>query len=423
MRFTRPLCFLNLVLLSVASIAWCFGPTEYFAPQHHLDGIGVDRANLTSLILQARTQRMPAGPKGIMQFSEATARAAGLKIVRVTRYRTTTVTQQVRNKSGKLVTRKVRSKVPYTVTVRDDRFVPERAVPAAAQYLARLVNKFGRQDWAIFAYHCGEGCVSEMQPMTEKAVKYGAEASVAAMFFGASPAHNRQLYEAVQFHMQRDYSPTYWFRVTRAEQLLKIYWNDADEFKKLWETYRNDANPQVRADHRLVVWLKGADLLYRSCEDVYGFSFQPGTLIPGDPANRALYQLASPSAIGTLAYISYETRRLFDAVKPKGEQFAPLRVTELVNTADQAKLERGSDLPVHCSGQVFDVSIGNLPNGERECLNFILDEMGWDGYLSFVQEAGDTMHLGCSPDSRDFFAQVYQDAIAGKGEKVRSAGN
>ncbi len=305
----------------------------------------------------------PAGPKGIMQFSEATARSAGLKIVRVTKYRRSTVTQQVRNKSGKLVTRKVKSKVPYTVTVRDERLLPERAIPAAAHYLARLANKFGRQDWAIFAYHCGEGCVSEMQPMTEKAVKYGDVASVAAMFFSGSPAHNRQLYEAVQYHMQRDYSPTYWFRVTRAEQLLNVYWKDPDDFKKLWEVYRNDENPQVRADHRLVVWLKGTDLLYRSCEDlrhaegkdlvqvfenpdVYGFSFQPGTLISGDPANQALYQLASPSAIGTLAYISYETRRLFDAVKPKGEKFAPLRVTALVNTVDQAKPSRGSDLPL-----------------------------------------------------------------------------
>jgi hypothetical protein len=491
-RLTRLRCFPILGLAGFVSTAWCFHP-EYFAPEHRLSGIGVDRADMPSSVLRARTERMidsmtfsimrdpdalagaeritklrkifdsaasasgfpaatlsaisylesfgnpkaesPAGPKGIMQFSEATGRSAGLQIVRVTKYRISTAVQQVRNKKGKLVTRKVRTKVPYTVTVRDDRFVPERAIPAAARYLARLAARYGRQDWAVFAYHCGEGCVSEMQPMTEKLVKYGDEASVAAMFFGGSPAHNRQLYEAVQFHMQRDYSPTYWFRVTRAEQLLKMYWNDPGEFKTLWADYRNEANPQRRADHRLVVWLKSAGMAYRSCEDlrkaqgtglvqimenpgIYGFSFQPGTPIPVDPANRELYRLASPSTIGTLAYIAYETRRLFDATRPRGEQFVPLRVTELVNTLDQEKrLEPGSDMPVHCTGQVFDVSIANLPAGERECLNFILDDMGWDGYLGFIQENGDTMHIGCSPESRDFFAQVYQDAVA------KSAGN
>ena len=33
-------------------------------------------------------------------------------------------------------------------------------------------------------------------------------------------------------------------------------------------------------------------------------------------------------------------------------------------------------------------------------------------YERFIQETGDTMHIGCSPSARDFFAQVYQDAAA-----------
>src|SRR5207253_4650170 len=285
--------------LGLSTTGWS-ADSDYFAPTHRLAGVGVDRVEMSPLTLEVRTQHMidsetfaimrepealagavrvssgklqklfkaaeaasgfpastlaamcylesfgdpkaasPAGPKGIMQFSEGTGRSAGLKIVHATRYHTTTTTQQVRNKRGKLVTRKVRTKVPYTVTVRDDRLYPERAIPAAAKYLARLTHKFGRQDWAIFAYHCGEGCVSEIQPLTEKAVKYNEPVSVAAMFFAASPAQHRELYEALQFHMQRDYSPTYWFRVTRAEQLLKLYQQDPMEFKTLYTDYRNE---------------------------------------------------------------------------------------------------------------------------------------------------------------------------------------
>lgn len=488
MHLTR---LLFVCVLGVAATGWSADP-DYFEPAHRLAGVGIDRDEMSSLTLEMRTQRMidsetfaimrepdalagavrissprlqklfnaaaaksgfpastlaaisylesfgdakaasPAGPKGIMQFSEGTARSAGLKIVRATRYHTATSVQKVRNKRGKLVSKKVRTKIPYTVTLRDERFSPERAIPAAADYLARLTNKFGRQDWAIFAYHCGEGCVSEIQPMAEKAVKYNEPVSVAAMFFAASPAHHRELYEALQFHMQRDYSPTYWFRVMRAEQLLKLYQHDPAEFKSLVADYRNDANPRSRADTRLVVWLKGSDLVYRSCDDLrraqgkdlvrifenpefYGFSFHADELISVDPANRELYQQASPSTLGTLVYIAFETRRLFDAVRPKNEKFVPLTVTELVNTLDQEKRhERGVDVPVHCTGQVFDVSTSTLPPTERECLNFILDEIGWDGYLGFIQESGDTMHIGCSPGSRDFFAQVYQDAAAPK---------
>ena len=94
---------------------------------------------------------------------------------------------------------------------------PERAVPAAARYLARMETKFGGRDWAIFAYHCGEGCVSDLLPLAEAAVHHK-QPTVAEMFFVANPAHHAELYQALQREMQRDYSPTYWFRIQRAEQ-------------------------------------------------------------------------------------------------------------------------------------------------------------------------------------------------------------
>ena len=63
-------------------------------------------------------------------------------------------------------------------------------------------------------------------------------------------------------------------------------------------------------------------------------------------------------------------------------------------------------------GQViFDgQSIGNLPTGELECLRFILDDLGWDGYLGFFEEGRDSLHIGCAPSAREFFTSVYQEA-------------
>jgi hypothetical protein len=462
--------------------------SEYFIPQHRLSGIGVDRAEISSDVLDARTGRMiqsqtftimrepqatagaeritgpkltpvfkraatssglpaslisaiayleswgdaraesPAGPKGIMQFSEATARAAGLRVVRVTRFKITTDRKLVRRKTGPPVHRTVRHRIPYTVTVRDDRFNPERAVPAAANYLSRLETKFGGRDWAVFAYHCGEGCVAELLPLAQAAVG-GKQPSVAAMFFAANPARHRELYDALQRHMQRDYSPTYWFRIQRAEQLLELYRSDPDAFRELFDQYRNPINVQRRANDRLMVWLKSEDVFYRSLDDLkqasgkalervldnpklFGFSLPAPD---SDSATRDLYLQASPAAIGTLLYISFETHRLFDALKPKGEQFVPLQITELVSTTDRPA-EAGSllvdpEFPEHSTGQVFDVDRSSLPRGEREALNFILDDMGWDGYLGFIQVTGDTLHIGCSPSSRPFFASVFQDAV------------
>ena len=304
-------------------------------------------------------------------------------------------------------------------------------MPAAANYLARLENKFGGQDWAIFAYHCGEGCVSELLPLAQNALGHKRQPTVAEMFFAANPARHRDLYEALQTHMQRDFSPTYWFRIQRARQLLDLYQTDRAAFRELVEQYRNPNSPDRRANDRLMVWLKSEDVFYRSEDDLriaagkglasvlddpkfYGFALPT---IEVGPAHD-LYMQASPAAIGTLLYISFETRRLFDALKPKGERFVPLQVVELVSTTARPT-EGGTSLvdpefPEHATGQVFDIELSNLGRGERECLNFLLDDMGWDGYLGFIQVTGDTLHIGCSPSSREFFATIFQEAADAK---------
>jgi Transglycosylase SLT domain len=476
-----------IATLSLCSSTALFAAFEYFTPQQQLLGIGAGRASMTPDLLSARTDRMiqsqtftimrepaavlgaeritgarlspifrraaaesgwpasvlqaiaflesggdtqatsPTGPRGLMQFSEATARAAGLRIVRVTRFKTVTSRQLVRRKSGRAVYRTVRRRTPYTVTVRDDRLNPERAAPAAARYLARLETKFGGRDWAIFAYHCGEGCVSDLLPLTQAAVHHQ-QPAVAEMFFAASPARNTELYQALQVEMQRDYSPTYWFRVKRAEQLLALYQSDPAAFRELAEDYQNPIHPQRRATDRLMIWLKSLDIFYRSASDLRLASGKDLARVLDDPRffgfsvpeiggpERELYLQDSPAAIGTLLYLAFETRRLFQELKPKGERFVPLQVAELVSTADRPA-EAGTllvdpEFPEHSTGQVFDIDRSNLPRGERECLNFTLDDLGWGGYLGFIQVTGDTVHIGFAPSSREFFAAVFAEAAA-----------
>jgi soluble lytic murein transglycosylase-like protein len=380
----------------------------------------------------------PAGPKGIMQIAEGTGRRMGLKIIRAKRYRIQSRRAQVRLKSGKRVTRTVRCRIPYTVTVRDDRFVPARAVPAAAVYLANLERKFGGLDWAVFAYHCGEGCTSEFLSLVRESGFKKDPPSVAEVFFGASPAHNQRLYEAIRYHMERDYSPTYWFRIMRAQQLLAMYKKQPKEFAKLREEYRNRFDESKRAPHRLSVWLNPDEISYQNCEDIrrdvgtklvramndsgsFGFQLRTtgaGSLGEADPENRDVYLTASPHVLGALMYISFETRRLHEALNPRGERFVPLEVTALVRPVEYAK-RIGRDLngnridfDPHCTGQVFAISYANLPPRQRECLNFILDDLGWMGYLGFIEESpgSETMQIGSSPSSREFFATIYEEA-------------
>ncbi len=479
------------------------GRVDYFEPAHRLNGVGVDREHISTLVLEARTKEMidtqtftilrdpkalagaerihspklqkifrtasqqsglsptfisaiayleswgvtnaesPAGPKGIMQIAEGTAKSMGLRVIRKTRYKSHQEKRAYKTKGGKTRYKTVTVHVPYTVTVRDDRFYPDRAVPAAARYLARIASKYGGQDWAVFAYHCGEGCVAEVQEIARNAKNLGDSPSVPAVFFGATPGYNRDLYNVLRKHMERDYSPTYYFRIRRAEQLLAMYQEDRKSFARLADQYVNRANPAERAPNRLSVWLKPEDFEFQNCEDLrrgsgtklmralddpdyFSFTLRKsgaGALGEHDPTNRDLYFQASGPALGTLTYIAYETRRLHESMNRHGEKFVPLEVTSLVTPRDYEERygrENGngkvSDVISHCSGRVFDISTAGLPPGEMEALEFVLTDVGYYGYLGFVEEHGPhTLHIGPSPSSRDFFSEVFGDAVkAGK---------
>ena len=465
------------------------GAAEHFVPEHRVSGIGVARDDISSELIEARTRLMiqsqtfiimrepqavagakritstklqalfqsasersgmpaqvieavayleswgdakaesPTGPKGIMQISEATARTMGLKVVHATRNNITREKVQVPSKRKKPKYRTVSHKTPYQAITRDDRMVPGRAIPAAAKYLAGMEGKFGGRDWAIFAYHCGQGCVAEMQELTRRArgIPQDQE-TVARMFFSCSPVWNRELYEAVEQQMQRDYSPTYWFRIERAEQLLALYRRDPAAFVALAEQYKSQfAGPNgrsYRAPHRLSVWLTRDDLVFHSWDDIhgdmgnrlvrafdrpdyFGYSLR---IAADDPSILEDFSKASPAAIGTLVYIAFETRRLYEELSGNREQFRPLEVTSLVEPEDYARQLGKPEALSHCSGQVFDIDYAGLPPGEQECLRFVLDDLGWDGYLGFVEDGMDSLHIGCSPASRDFFTSVFQEA-------------
>jgi hypothetical protein len=487
-----------LFVLSLAFLGRAGSP-EYFTPMHRVSGIGVDRDDLSRDLLDARTDLMvqsqtfivmrepqavaaarritgdrtlqslfinaaarsglpaslieaiayleswgdakaesPAGPKGIMQISAATARDMGLQIVTATRYKVTRdkVPLPSKSKTAKPRYKTVTHKTPYVVTVRDDRLVPSRAIPAAAQYLAGMVQRFGGIDWAIFAYHCGQGCVTEMLDLTRRARGIPKDqVSVPRMFFSCSPAWNRELYQAIQQQMQRDYSPTYYFRVMRAEQLLALYRRDPDGFASLSQQYRSEFSTAYRAPHRLSVWLKRDDMVFHNCDDIraslgsrlvkamdrpwyFGYSLN---VAPDSPADLEYFLAASPAAIGTLTYIAFETHRLFDEMHPKGERFQPLPVTSLVEPEDHARGSSSHEALAHCSGQVFDIDYSGLPPGELECLRFVLDDLGWDGHLGFIDEGMDNIHIGCSPSSRDFFATVFEEALGKSATETRTS--
>jgi hypothetical protein len=486
--------FAVLFLLSLAPLGQAGSP-GYFIPAHRVSGIGVARDDLSEELLGVRTDLMiqsqtfailreeqalagarrittnsrlqsifrsaaaqsglppslieaiayleswgdpkaesPAGPRGIMQISAATARSMGLQVQVATRYHVTRerILLASASRGRKPRYRTITHRVPYIVTVRDDRMVPERAVPAAARYLAGMEQKFGGRDWAIFAYHCGQGCVAQMQDLTRKARGIPADQiTVPRMFFSCSPVWNRELYQAIFAQMQRDWSPTYYFRIMRAQQLLAMYRAEPGAFTRLAEEYRGDFAPGTRPQHRLALWLKHDDLVFHNVNDIrndpgktlvkaldrpdyLGYTLR---LAPNAPAD-AVFSEASPAALGALSYIAFETRRLFQEMRPAGDMFEPLPISALVETDDSPHVSGQHEAISHTSGQVFDIDYASLPAAEVECLKFVLEDLGWEGYLGFIEDGTAILHIGPSPDSREFFASVFQETVGKKTDET-----
>ena len=215
-----------------------------------------------------------------------------------------------------------------------------------------------------------------------------------------------------------------------------MYRRDPAAFTSLAQQYRSEFITAGRAPHRLsrVAQTRGHDLpqlrRYPRSMAANGWSRRlTGPIISATacaslPIRRPIwssFQQASPSALGALTYIAFETRRLFEQMHRPGRSSARCRSLRWWNRRTSRRSPASGKAISHCSGHVFDIDYSGLPPAELECLRFVLNDLGWNGYLGFVEEGRDNLHIGCSPTSRDFFTTVFEEA-AGRRRKSRYSG-
>ncbi len=470
---------------------------QYFQPTNRLPGIGLDRQSMSPAVLQFRTSNLiqsqafsilrdpravawaqtcndsslqalfisaakeagfpkglleglsfvesgcdpnaksPSGPAGIIQISKSTAKLMGLRQYSETRLRQVLAQRKLVKKARPghpAVYKDVPArKEKYKVLV-DERLDPSKAVPAAAKYLADMARRYGGVDFALWAYHSGEGRIGQVRKLIGK---YRIEdATVPLVFFGNTPEWRKDLYELIGKDMEKDYGPTYYFCVRKGEELLALYRHDPNAYKTLASHYTNPINPNERALNRLWVWNMPKDMFQLNSDlaeargkrlvtvpewtEFFSYTLRtngPEAIGEKDPEHRQLFLQDPPDDIGALEYVAFETRRFWEATHPKGEKdFVALEITALVRSLEYQKLlaknpNSHTQFPTHCVGAV-DISYLRLPKWEVKCLQFVIQDMGWDESLGYFLEstARKTLHFGTSPGRRDFFIRVYQEA-------------
>ena len=291
----------------------------------------------------------------------------------------------------------------------DERFDPAKSVRVQTRYLLRLTRRYGGVDWALQAYHGGEGGVSRTVGLYARSHGPYQLASRGAGSRSNMPAYS-DLYKRVTptaapaafayLYGRSDDHRNYWWKVLMAEQALTLYHRDPEEFKRQWQSLKPGYSTDVvyYPEPEPLQFQDGASLraAHRSGEIVplpptaptLGLKTDVATL---DPASAPLLKGLRPEAMGALLKLA----RLY---RSHGGKDA-LVLTGMARTAGyqalwDAKYPRKplpADVPrdpeYHTTGLVFDIKRPQR-DWDRKVLEYALGALHDSLRIAWRKEGG-----------------------------------
>lgn len=376
----------------------------------------------------------PTGPRGVMQFAAGTARDMGLIVKKCP--------------VGPKKKKKKQAERENCVEV-DERLDPEKSIFAAAKLLSQLHNRYGDLDYAIAAYHMGQGAMDSlvktyldpdydsdltMEQNIARAVlvldgeKKQKGISYSDIFFRNTPYRNPNTFKKIAEINSRDFGPTYFYRVTCAKILIKFAEKNPKKFAKLAGKQKHHNGSSGK--YRFTSWyspstisqFKNLAALKKAKKDGDLEGVANGLdgcklLLKGknpiaekDLKNQSSYAVLKPTANSVLHAMCETWGELGGSVEPY--------VTSLSRTiAYQKALKKSNSnartaLPMHTTGLAFDlwkfaeykkgkkgglVAVNYTAAEVRDIL-FVLKEFEQIGYISFTDTEPGCWHVVIAPD-------------------------
>jgi hypothetical protein len=310
----------------------------------------------------------------------------------------------------------------------DDRFEPERAVEGTVRYLVEARRRLGRDDLAIVSYHMGIGNLSNV---LRRYAGAGGDASVpelvardelswARVFFDSTPVRHERAYELLS--RLGDDSPTYYWRVLAAEEIMRLYRDDPTELRRLdlLQTAKASAEEVLHPPTDTRRFVDGAELsaawdahLLHPLPNAPGqlwFAVDPilGELAPRLGRPRALYRGLRAEALALLVYLADRVHSLSGATRP-------LHVTSAVRDDDYQALLRADNpeatkgYSLHTTGYAFDIRRRYESARQARAFQFELDTLTARGLIAWVREPA-AIHITVSSDAADLVPAVLEPA-------------
>jgi Family of unknown function (DUF5715)/Transglycosylase SLT domain len=308
----------------------------------------------------------------------------------------------------------------------DARFDPEQALAGTIRYLLSARELLGRDDLAVVSYHMGIGNLSDVlrayagagsgvnvpQLVEERDLTW------TRVFFDTAPDRNSAAHRLLV--PLGDDSPTYYWRVLAAQEIMRLYRDDPDRLQELDLLHGAKASAEevLHPPSETERFADEVDL-QRAWDDriLQPLPNDPGRLgfaIHGDLGQlasrlgqpREIYRGLRPEALAVLVYMGRRVKEISGASQP-------LLVTSAVRDEAYQQLLRDSNpeaaqgYSLHTTGYAFDVARRYESGEQAQAFQFLLDDLTARGLIAWVREPG-AIHITVAAEADELVPLVLE---------------
>jgi Transglycosylase SLT domain len=308
----------------------------------------------------------------------------------------------------------------------DARFDPEQALAGTIRYLTSARELLGTNELAVVSYHMGIGNLSDVLRTYAGA---DADADVPELveddeltwvrvFFDTAPDRNAQAHRLLT--RLGDDSPTYYWRVLAAREIMRLYREDPDRLREL------DLLHAAKASAEEVLHPPSETERYADAVDL-GRAWDEKTLHPL-PNERARLGFAVDRSMGELATELGQPRELYRGLRAEAlallvymagrvKEIAgasqPLRVTSTVRDEAYQQLLRDDNpeathgYSLHTTGYAFDVARAYESGAQAQAFQFLLDDLTARGLIAWIREPA-AIHITVAREAEELVSLVLE---------------
>ncbi len=308
----------------------------------------------------------------------------------------------------------------------DARFDPEQALAGTVRYLTTAREGLGRDDLAVVSYHMGIGNLTNVlrayAPGSDLSVPDLVQAedlSWTRVFFDTAPDRNGRAHALLA--RLGDDSPTYYWRVLAALEIMRLYREDKDRLQELdlLHTAKGSAEEALHPPFETERFADATDIQRAWDENVLqplpddpgrlGFAVDRtmGELAPRLGQPKELYRGLRAEALAVLVFVGTRVQALSAATEP-------LEVTSSVrDDAYQELLRKGNPeaaqrYSLHTTGFAFDVRRRYESGAQAQAFQFLLDDLTARNLIAWVREPA-AIHITVSDEAESLVPLMLEE--------------